>query len=390
MLEELSTFIGRTPTSYSLSMPRLNTYLRHLVVGTARVADRNRTFVTDPIPSGGIDIINSLIVRADIPYLIKSGDTGFELLSKVNHEYHSPLYSDFIRQYAVHEKCFSYSQNKPTVEYLLITEDFDFLTHVPIGSMDWSKWLKVRPLRMLSNDSNEIQLDIVTSRLRYRVSPPKEIVLSLNIPKLLMTYIKYRTIYPEDFENNPSNFPFIYHICLLPLLQDNARTWVMKIIHDVVVSKSSGHNSSLVAEKIITGEKSKFVLGNLQSALSEIEDMIDKCAHGKMKPDEVMTSIRISPGRSLYDEINWLMDSHFMGSRGAQYRWADFEREYFALSTMLAIYNLQPDSNRSQELRKLFKIISKRLRNTQFWMSVGSPYVSAHIKAKFNSMCEIM
>ena len=389
MLEELHQFINRTPLSYSISMPRLIGYYKNLQRGTDRLVTRTEKFTKSPVPSAGIDFINSLITRADIPYLLKYSGNDMDLLLKVNNEYRSALYSDTIRSYPIHEKNFIYSKKSSTVEYLLLTDDFSLIQHLPIGGSE-TDWMQVRPVRMLSNDSPEIQLDIVTSRLRYRKTPPREVVFSINIMKLLMTYVKYRSYHPEEFTSSVNNYPFIFKTCLMPLLYDNVKNWMTKIIYDIVMMKLDNPKASYDASNLITGEKSTFIIGGRSVALYEVEDLINKCANGSVKPDEVMTSLWIALGINLYSEIHWLTDSNYIGNRGVQFRWCEFEREYFVLSTMIGIYCLQPDSDRTNELRKLFTLMARRLQNTRFAAYAKNPFIVAGIENKFDTLLEMM
>lgn len=385
MLEDLRGFIDRIPTSYSINMPRLHNYLYDLQLGVLRLALRYKRFTTDPVRSSGIDYLNSLITRADIPYLLKFTN-DIDRFSRSVKEYNSPAYGDILRQYVVREKNFIYCEKSTPIEYLLMTNDFDILDHMPVGSAESYKWMKVRPFKMISNDSPEILLDITTSRLKYKRHPPKEVVFSINVPKLLMMYTKYRILHPEEFIEHIDNYPFIYKSCIVPMLYDNIKTWLMKIIYDITLLKLNNPEASYSSDKLVHGEKSSFILGSRQSALFEIEDMLTKCAHGKIKPDEVITSLKTGLNSTLLTDMNYLMSSCYVGNRGNQYRWAEFIREFFLLSTVLNIYRLQPESNRTSELKRVFDIVYRRLNNIRFWSSVGNPFVGESIRRKFESL----
>ena len=388
MLEELYTFITRINRSYRLSMPRVRGYLDGIYRGVDRLIDRNDRFVSDPIPSNGIDYLNSLISRADLLYIMKFKN-DVERLTRITYEYKGTAYSDYIRQYPVREKSFIWSQKRPTAEFILITDDFNLTDELPFGSDDIEDWYNVRPLRMLSNDSPEVLLDITTSKLKYKNDPPIEAVFSINVIKLLMVYTKYRILFPEEFTDMVNNYPFIYKVCLLPLLEDNLKTYMLTIIHDMVKTKLYNPENMYDASSLVVGEKSHFLLSSRQPALLEIEDLIQKCVLRIVKPEEVLVSLEIAPGVSIYDEICWLTDSHYIGNRGTQYKWAEFEREYYVLSIMVGLYNLQPEHSRSQELKKMTTILFRRLENSRFWSQVGNPFVANHIKEKFEQLTKM-
>jgi hypothetical protein len=390
MFTDLRTFISRIPHSYKIQIVDLKNYLSNLEIGLRRLEERTLRFTNDPIPSMGIDFLNSLITRADIPYLLKFHN-DFDRFAKIVNEYESPAYSDFIRQYPIRYKNFIYSQKYKTAEYLIISEDIDIVETTPFGSNNFNDWMKLHPLTMLSNDSRDIELDIITSKLKYQKNPPYEVIFSINVVKLLMLYTKYRLLFPEEFVDNTNNYPFIFKTCLIPLLEDNLRTWILKSIYDIVVFKSIDPDLSYTEEKFTTTDKSTFVLNDRRSVIQEIEDLIDKCVHGKVKPDEVITSLYVDKETSLLDLINTTIDNHYIGFHGgAQYRWLEFVKEYFILATFIGIYGLQPENNRSQELKKLFDVVSKRLANTRFWSNASQPFVVENIKSKFDIICSLI
>lgn len=370
-------------------MPRHRSYLDNLERGLLDLKAQTMRFTKDPIPSSGIDYINSLITRADIPYLLKF-DNDIERLSRISREYEGPAYSDFIRNYPVRHKNFIHGLRHKTNEFLLVTEDLDLVDSIPFGNDDFNNW-DLKPLRMLSNDSNDIELNIITSRLKYSKNPPFEAVFSINIIKLLMMYTKYRLLYPREFVENVNNYPFIFKTCLIPLLEDNIRTWLLKTIYDIVILKSIDKDAEYNFKKVVISDESVFIPNGRHSAILEIEDLITKCAEGKVKPDEVVVSLYLSKERNLRDEMLFLMNRHYIGDYGgSQYRWLEFVREYFLLTTVIGIYALQPESNRTKELKRLFDVMSNRLNNTRFWSNASHPFIVDSVKNKFETMCSLI
>lgn len=389
MLEALKPFINRASTHKRFALIKWESYLDKLKLGTDRLVDRNGRFVTDPIPSKGIDFLNSLIVRADIPYLLKHTD-DFSRLSRITTEYNGTMYSAFLRQYAIKTKAFIYSDIMTTTEYCLITEDFNMLDELPMGINDTTTWLdRVKPIRMITNDSKEIQLDIITSRLKYRYTPPLEAVFSVNVVKLLMLYTKYRQLNKNEFLDNDNNYPFIYKACILPLLHDNVKTWITTIIHDMIDVKLADPKAEYDMSLLSWGNHSNFVLNGLDSALRELENLINKCVDGAVKPDEILASLYTSPGMSLFDDINWLMDSNYVSGE-TQYSWTSFVREYYLLSIMLKLFRMYGDSNRGNELKRLFGIMAKRAANTRFYQHARNPFLIESLETKFNSLLELI
>ena len=387
MLEQLRSFIDRISLSKAMNMTRLTSYLVSVENSTTDLIARNSQFTANPVPTKGIDYLDSLISRADIDYILRA-DNDLDRLTRVSKEYKSATYSDFIRQYTMRSKSFISSGVLDTAEYLLITEDFDLIDKIPFGVDDISVWKNsIRPVMMISNPSTEILLNNVSSRLKYKSSPPVEAVFSINVIKLLMLYSKYRILSANEFIERVDNYPFIYDTCVLPMLYDNMRTLMISVVHNMISGYLSIENYSFDIATILYGEKSVFIHSGLEQAIHDIDDMIKKCSNKQIKPDVLLLSIHTSPSTSLYDEMISLMDNHYVGNGGVQYEWAEFIREYQLLLVFLGIYELYGESSRLTELRRLFRIMAKRAKNTKFWQHIRNPFVADGMMTRFEELC---
>jgi len=386
MLDDLNGFLDRTRRTSTMSMIRLNSYIQNLTDGTESVIARNNRFTQDPIPSAGIDFINSMIVRADIPYLLKFNN-DVDRLGAVSREYASPVYSDFIRQHPQRRRFFIGGSAIHTTEYVTITEDLE--GRLPVGC-DIGEWMRVvRPFRVIDYDSFEYRFDVVSSKLRFNYEPPNSAVFSLNITKLLMLYTKYRLTYPERFEDRINNFPFIFDTCINNMLYDNNRIMLLNMYFEIISNKLVNKNYTFDSEQIIYSQFSHFIKNNREAAIGEIQNMIDRCTNSRMRPDELLVNLKIDVDMSLYDYLRWLPDGWYVGSGGTQFSWIEFIIQYKALSLLLMIYSLQPDSHRTKELYKLFRIMSRRLRNTRFWAHARNPVLVDILKSNFEYLVDL-
>lgn len=355
---------------------------------TKVVIDRNDRFTQDPIPSAGIDFINSMIVRADIPYLLKFNN-DVDRLKAVYNEYASPVYSDFIRQHPQRKRFFIGGSMIHTAEYITITDDFNLTDELPFGE-NIEEWMRiVRPFRVIDYDSFEYRFDVISSKLKFNYEPPTQAVFSLNIIKLLMLYTKYRLTYPERFDERINNFPFIFESCINNMLYDNNRIMLLNIYFDIVSNKLIDRNYKFDSDKIVYSQFSYFIKNNREATIGEIQSMIDRCADSRLKPDELLINLKVSPEMNLYDYIRWVIDSLYVGSGGTQFTWVEFIIQYKILSILIMIYSLQPDSNRTKELYRLFRIMSKRLRNTRFWAHARNPVVVEILKSNFEYLVKL-
>lgn len=390
MFELLHVFLDQI-SDRKIRLPRLELYIRDVYQNNIRLIERNKRFTEDPIPSKGIDMISSLINRADIPYLLQYTN-DVDRFTRIQREYQRATYSDFIRQYVIVRKAFIYNESMESAEYVTITEDFSDISSIPFGNNSWGDWLnKLQPVNMLMNNSTEILLDNVTSRLKYRNMPPMETVFSINITKLLMMFTKYRLLYPEKFTLTTNNYPFIYETCIGPLLNDSIRCWLLSVISLIVQTKLVNPNAKLDRDVLMFGEKSNFVRNNLFPAINEIEAMIENCANRRIRPDIVLNSLMIAPGISILAEINRHLDNLHIGMfSGNQYYWLTFVKEYQLLLLMVMIYSLYPDDRRSIDLSRRYRLYANRIRNMRFWQHVKYPYLVDDIKLKFELLDDIV
>jgi len=385
MLNLIKSFTDKIKTGAKINTPKFKQYLKNLDSGTDRVLSRNRKFVKDPIPSAGIDFINGLIIRADLKYLLKHSN-DMDRFIRIQKEYQGPAYSDFIRQYPIKESAFCYSEIMKTTEYCLITDDYDLLDNLPIGSNAISEWAKIKPFRLISMYTTELRLDNAATRLRYEYLPPIEAVFSINIPALLMLYTKYRLLNPKEFETTTNNYPFIYRFCILPLLNDLKTTWITTIIRDIVSNKIVNPEYTFDTSNLMFSDKSYFASASIKQALKEIEDLIDKVIDGSTKPDVLVSSLNLSSNLSIADAIGVTRDNYYISNGGVQYYWMTFIKEFAILSLVTDIYKLQYMSTRTDNLKKIMEIKSKRLNNTKFWQHVKNPMLKESIREKFESI----
>ncbi len=388
MLDNLANFLQRVPKASSIHLGRLPNYIHVLDTGVQSVIDRNNQFTLDPIPSAGIDYINSLIVRADIPYLLKY-ENDVDRLRAVYREYASPVYGDMIRQHPYKKRHFIGGQMIHTAEYLAITEDFNLTDEVPFGGAVDQWFETVRPLQLIDLDSLETRLDVVNSKIKFNYEPPTQAVFSLNIVKLLLMYTKYRLSYPAEFEERTNNYPFIYRACINPLLKDCTRVYLINIISDMVAGKLDNPDYVFDSDKILNSQFSYFLKNNRDAAIFEMQNLIDKCVAGKVKPDELLIALKVDADTNLYDYIQWVIDNHYVGNGGIQFTWLEFIIQYKILTILIMIYSLQPDSVRTQELYRLFRIMANRIKNTRFWAHAKNPQVIYLLQNSFQRLTEL-
>jgi hypothetical protein len=385
MLITLKRFLSKISGVGVIKLPRTEKYLSHLHKGVTNIIRRNARTITDPIPSKGIDIINSLIVRADIRHLTKFNN-DMERFVRIQKELSGPAYSEYIKKDIIRENAFCYNEFMSTTEYVLITSRYDILDPLPLGSDSMITWGKIRPLSNLMMDTSEMRLDNTATRLRYEISPPIEAMFGINLTDLLMLYTKYKILNKNNKDITSNNYPFIYSYCILPILYDVSKRWFINIIEDIVLGKLIDKDYIFDKCKLIYGDRTFFARANIDKAIDEVTLLIDNVISGTMKPDQLVNSLLVGHGTSLLAEIQNMRDDHYVLNTNRQYYYLNFIQQYPILSLLVNIYKLQPGATRSEQLKKILEIEIGRLLNTKFWQSTSNPFIRDRIKEKLDSL----
>ena len=362
---------------------KMNNYLFSLLTGTYTLIELNNKFVNDPIPSSGLDYINSMLIRVDMDYLLRFKN-DIERYGKIEKMMATNSFSDFIYKDAVHESGFIKPTLYGTIEYYIPINDVDAITTFPMGSNNIADWMTMRPFRMIENKSMELSMDNLATRFKYNKYQPFSTLFTLNVPLLLLLYTKY-CILEQDREGESINrYPFIYTTCVRPLLYDSYRAWMMSI-YSAMVTNTLLDNDPLDGVEYLISNRGSFARAGIKKALEEINDLLIKCRTGSISPDVILNSLGVRYGYSLSDEIAYIRDNNFVKG-GLQYYWLTFLKDFDLLNLILSIYSLAPDNARSKQLFKLVEIALRRLQNNKFWNHAPDPNTKELIKLSFDEL----
>ncbi len=383
MLVSIADFVNRVPQG-SVSMVKLRNYLFTLITGTYGMLNRNNKFIDNPLPTVGIDYINGMLIRVDMDYLLQYKN-DIERFGKIEKLFQSPSFVNYIYSNPILKNAFIKSKSLVATEFVLPSTNPNAFETFPFESNKIDDWMTLRPLRMLSCPSYEFSCDSLTSKLRFNDFPPLEAVFSLNIPMLLLQYTKLRLLEGEQQGESTNRYPFIYKTCILPLMYDSYRSWLLEIFTTMALTVSLDSDAIIDNDTVSIGNFGVFAMPGFRRTMEEVRGLLVKCRDGKVKPDLVMRSLGLRYGFTLLDEISYLRDNHYIASE-VQFYWLTFLKEYDIMKLVLMIYSLSPKNARFQELCTILRIRLRRLKNLKFWNSVSNQPLKMLLKSKFDDI----
>lgn len=383
MLIALSDFFKQAKTG-SVSMIQLTNYTFSLLTGSFGMIQANNKHIHNPLPSVGLDHINGMLIRVDMDYLLKYPN-DIERFGKIEKIIQSPSFSRFTKTNVTFSKAFIRSNSIRPVEYVIPTTDLNTFDEMPWESDNIDDWMTIRPLRMLACPSFELSGDNLTSQIRFSEYPPLEAMFSLNIGTLLLLYTKDCILNGVEQGEGTNRYPFIYKSCILPLLYDNCRSWLLELFTTMAMTVSLDSGVFVSKDSVAIGKRALFAERAFNRVMDEVRGLLTKCRDGKIGADAVMRALSIRYGYSLIDEIDYLRDSHYVEG-GLDMYWLTFLKEYDLLKLILLIYTLDVSSSRYRILSKALKIRVRRLRQQKFWNSTPNPAIKAIVKSKFEDI----
>lgn len=133
-----------------------------------------------------------------------------------------------------------------TSEYIIPAEDINTITNLPLETNDWSSWRKVRPLKLISHDSNEYTINFLNDKFTYNVLPPSYAIIMLDVIALIFKYWSwYHTQRAnEEAQDLARDVPqqlFLHKYVLCDLIWDNADIWLLNVLTNLQKNIADGN-----------------------------------------------------------------------------------------------------------------------------------------------------
>jgi len=165
---------------------------------------------------------------------------------------------------------------------------------------NWNKWKDIQPIRMMVNDSRELNVDPQSyrSQLEYKSDQPTYSLFCIDSSALLMKYLVYLREYDIPFDNTIID-EFILDYVIAPLYDDVLNVWISNYLLDVMSDKEV--DTSLISTILNQSE--------LNNATNEIKELIDRLKNGSLRIGDIMHTF-FYRDKSIYDIIDIYADKH--------------------------------------------------------------------------------
>lgn len=142
--------------------------------------------------------------------------------------------------YAQHSLFGHFVEHRDVPEYILNCTYDSPLLNLPMGK-EWDYWQQYRPMLILWHDSNELNLELWRYKIPFPTLKPTHVFYSLNVPLLIMRYIKY-TEYCEEHGVVPTPEEYLHDHVIYFWFDDLLRIWYTHILMDMIEFKWEPEN----------------------------------------------------------------------------------------------------------------------------------------------------
>lgn len=227
-----------------------------------------------------------------------------------------------------------------TNEYLIPTNG---IIGTEITVLDeWEKWKDIQPIRMVSNNSREIDILGYESQLTYKIDKPKYSVICIDSAALLLKYIIYLRHNNLPLQNTNIDTFILEHV-LSFLYDDYLDVWISNIILDIIDNKPI--RFSRISNMLNESE--------LDNAMFDVKELIYKYQEGALKLGDILHT-KWYGNKSLFDMIRIYRDS-YSTYQSNRYIGPELIKMSCVLSIFVSLLDMTKD--RQQETKSIRNII---------------------------------
>ena len=291
MIDILLNCVGRGTGRQILNWRRFvdNVYLKMEIY-------RSRYLLAPFVYNKGTNLLINILKLFDINSL-KEIDSDMSLYSKAE-TYATQARNRFDPVYTNYELKGFFVDGSSVPEYILNTScSSPFLT-LPIGK-DWTYWQDLRPMCVLWHDSKELNLTLWRQKITFFNLKPTRIFYSLNVPLLIMRYVKYSKYCDEHgLESSPENYVKDY--VMYSWFDDLIRIWLTTVLTNMLEFKFYPYEYR--SEEIITP------IAALTNVYPEIKSIASQASVRALSIGDIFNT-KWFKDQTLTDWMHWLKNN---------------------------------------------------------------------------------
>lgn len=336
------------------------------------------------IETNGIRLLKHILSLIDFNILdamsidIERLSNYFEPQKRVFDELFDPIHTG-----KTFENMFVSSDNiYETKEYLVPIDSTNRLKQLPLDE-DWNFWSSLRPLKILSCDTDEYTIDLRTGYIRYRDIPPFFMVIGIDSILLSFMYYKYRLAHPDI------NYPmqrFLYEHVFLNLMDDLQDIWLLNLMTDIVKNIAEKNESVSVLKYSKSSDEYRYLGSNLLRVLTELEQQFAKVQNGQVNVYGVLNSLYLSdPSKNLLDIIMDYLKNYYISDMRQYFSYV-YLKDWTLITLIIEMYLLNKDSTDSKNVIKRINREIKKYRRSKLWENEKDTLVRDTIEEHINDI----
>lgn len=367
-------------------MAKMQGYINTLNIRRIEISGRYTPMVGTE--SQGVVLLRHILAFADIPDLL-SYDNDFDRLVKGLLPIQTDLERiiDPVTTGIIRDSLFvSRQMGNRTIEILIPVKMEDYLKQLPLEK-GWSEWQKLRPLRLVDVDSNELTFNTYKDQISFKKSPPKRAVFTVDVIALCLQYAKYVEL---NEGTSPIPIPEYLHRYVFSegVMEDLQNLWLRnRYLHIISHPIEKAFDASEITDSIYHNIYGYLGL-QYTAAMEEMYRMMMRCKEGVTPPTRIVASL---PLADMYvPAYVQNLQKTTVVSEARQNLWVEYLRDFSWLKLAYRTHMLNPDFVSTKSfLRHLDRDLDLLLK-TRFWNSIKNAEMRASIEMEVKEMIDLV
>ena len=376
----LSTyFTSRSPTP--VYMGKLNMYIDTLT--TKREEVIKRSILSHGTETKGMVLLRHVLAIVDVSNMRRYDSDIDRYLNCV-----LPVVDDMERLFdttttgIIRTNLFIHNSSKCT-EILVPVTTSDVLSDFPIDR-SWGAWSRVRAIRLLDLDSDELTFNIYKDQIHFKNDHPSLAIFSVDVTALCLQYAKFL-----DLDDSNKDIPiqeYLHtHVLTEGFALDLQNIWMknkyLKIMK--TATQEAGFNRSDIMDSI-THNIYGYIGSQYTSAMEEYSKLLSRVYNKNMPPSRLLESIPFVD-MNLSKYVQTINKATNIDS-GRQTRWIEFLKDWPWIELVYIANQLNPDHTESISLMRNLNRDLDILRKSRFWTSILNSKIKDIIEDKFEQL----
>lgn len=384
MLDYFTSFYSNTPNK--ITLPRLARYINTLSSFSSSYLDRyfqkDETLETN---------IFRYIKRIVSPFTLSSKELNllnndFEIISYVSDllEQNENLFDGYNKFYVESGMFFTHFVDKIPECYLFVKNIVSYKFY-PIGN-EYSSWLRLTPIKLLSHDSNEYTIKLSKGRLNFSSFLPSYAFILIDLMTLMILWVKYQKIKLSK-KDDIDYHEFINNNILKNTIYHSQNAWLINLYSNIISTVYSqidiDTNVKITKDDlfIFHDDMFNYIDTDLEKVIYEIQKLCIDIHNGAKEPKVVLNSIKLLNGMSLNRymvHINNLTQYRYSDSL----EWIVFLKDFKLFELLWNTYKLSSNRTEVKNFHRNIKMVKYKYNRLKIWDQIHDPFFKEHIKSK--------